>query len=173
MLIILHACVNVGNFYRIRSAFAYGARQLGQILLLPSASIAAEINMFFANTLERHGSEERPDVLDSHSTCSESTSEYPNGLSSELQSAGATGELCEEISAIKLSGLEKNGCRVEPDRLVEGRSVVSCASRVSSSSYVGEKSKPKLSTGEWNKLPSGRAFHIPHLVFKYPTSYCR
>lgn len=43
-----------GNFYRIRGAFKYGARKLGQILLLPRARIANEIKKFFSNTLERH-----------------------------------------------------------------------------------------------------------------------
>ncbi|GFZ01739.1 PAP/OAS1 substrate-binding domain superfamily [Actinidia rufa] len=45
----------VGNFYRIRSAFKYGARKLGQIFLLPRERIADEIKMFFSNTMERHG----------------------------------------------------------------------------------------------------------------------
>ncbi|KAL6967805.1 hypothetical protein U1Q18_033614 [Sarracenia purpurea var. burkii] len=47
--------VHRGNFYRIRSAFKYGARKLGQILLLPRERIADEIKKFFSNTLERHG----------------------------------------------------------------------------------------------------------------------
>ena len=45
-----------GNFYRIRSAFKYGARKLGWILRLPEDRIAEELIRFFANTLERHGS---------------------------------------------------------------------------------------------------------------------
>ncbi|KAK2430539.1 hypothetical protein P8452_43909 [Trifolium repens] len=48
--------VNKGNFYRIRSAFKYGARKLGWILTLPEERIADELNRFFANTLDRHGS---------------------------------------------------------------------------------------------------------------------
>ncbi|KAK7300801.1 hypothetical protein RJT34_11652 [Clitoria ternatea] len=48
--------VNKGNFYRIRSAFKYGARKLGWILLLPEDRIAHELNRFFSNTLDRHGS---------------------------------------------------------------------------------------------------------------------
>ncbi|KAG4402595.1 hypothetical protein GLYMA_02G235800v4 [Glycine max] len=48
--------VNKGNFYRIRSAFKYGARKLGWILRLPEDRIAEELIRFFANTLERHGS---------------------------------------------------------------------------------------------------------------------
>ncbi|XP_052209816.1 uncharacterized protein LOC127813096 [Diospyros lotus] len=47
--------VTRGNFYRIRSAFKYGARKLGRILLLPRERIGDEVKRFFANTLERHG----------------------------------------------------------------------------------------------------------------------
>ncbi|KAL5991278.1 hypothetical protein ACLOJK_012185 [Asimina triloba] len=56
----------VGNFYRIRSAFTYGARMLGQILLLPGESILGELIKFFTNTLERHQSRQRPDA---HGSC--------------------------------------------------------------------------------------------------------
>lgn len=45
-----------GNFYRIRSAFRYGARKLGWILMLPGERIANELNKFFSNTLDRHRS---------------------------------------------------------------------------------------------------------------------
>lgn len=45
-----------GNFFRIRSAFKYGARKLGWILMLPGERIANELNKFFSNTLDRHGS---------------------------------------------------------------------------------------------------------------------
>ncbi|KAK9279936.1 hypothetical protein L1049_013620 [Liquidambar formosana] len=51
--------VHRGNFYRIRSAFKYGARKLGWILLSPRERIADELNQFFTNTLERHGAKYR------------------------------------------------------------------------------------------------------------------
>lgn len=47
--------VNRGNFYRIRSAFKYGARKLGRIFMLPRDRIGDEIKRFFANTFERDG----------------------------------------------------------------------------------------------------------------------
>ncbi|XWS09496.1 hypothetical protein CRYUN_Cryun40dG0089500 [Craigia yunnanensis] len=56
--------VSKGNFYRIRSAFTYGARNLGQILSQAEESIADELRKFFLNTLDRHGSGQRPDVQD-------------------------------------------------------------------------------------------------------------
>ncbi|XP_019461294.1 PREDICTED: uncharacterized protein LOC109360692 [Lupinus angustifolius] len=46
--------VNRGNFYRIRSAFKYGARKLGWILMLPEDRITDELNKFFANTPDGH-----------------------------------------------------------------------------------------------------------------------
>ncbi|XP_006843704.2 uncharacterized protein LOC18433557 [Amborella trichopoda] len=54
--------VSKGNFYRIRSAFTYGARKLGRILLLSEETIPDELHKFFTNTLDRHGSGQRPDV---------------------------------------------------------------------------------------------------------------
>ncbi|KAF5476391.1 hypothetical protein F2P56_008112 [Juglans regia] len=56
--------VSKGNFYRIRSAFTYGARKLGRILSQPEVNIDDEIREFFSNTLDRHGSRQRPDVQD-------------------------------------------------------------------------------------------------------------
>ncbi|CAN6715411.1 unnamed protein product [Malus baccata var. baccata] len=56
--------VSKGNFYRIRSAFTYGARKLGRILSQPEVNIDDEIRKFFANTLDRHGGGQRPDVQD-------------------------------------------------------------------------------------------------------------
>lgn len=52
----------VGNFYRIRSAFTYGAKKLGGILLQPEDDIADGLCNFFFNTLDRHGNGQRPDV---------------------------------------------------------------------------------------------------------------
>ncbi|XVE84353.1 hypothetical protein DITRI_Ditri17bG0005700 [Diplodiscus trichospermus] len=56
--------VSKGNFYRIRSAFTYGARKLGHILSQAEESTADELCKFFSNTLDRHGSGQRPDVQD-------------------------------------------------------------------------------------------------------------
>ncbi|TXG58955.1 hypothetical protein EZV62_016784 [Acer yangbiense] len=56
--------VSKGNFYRIRSAFTYGARKLGRILSQAEGTLADELRKFFSNTLDRHGSDQRPDVQD-------------------------------------------------------------------------------------------------------------
>ncbi|PUZ42239.1 hypothetical protein GQ55_9G568400 [Panicum hallii var. hallii] len=54
--------VSKGNFFRIRSAFAYGAKRLGKLLEYPKEDLIAELNLFFTNTWIRHGSGSRPDV---------------------------------------------------------------------------------------------------------------
>ncbi|KAF3327374.1 Poly(A) RNA polymerase cid14 [Carex littledalei] len=55
--------VSRGNFYRIRSAFVFGARKLGQIMSLPADSIPDGVSTFFRNTLKRHATgRPRPDV---------------------------------------------------------------------------------------------------------------
>lgn len=54
--------VSKGNFYRIRSAFAFGAKRLARLLDCSEENIVFELNQFFMNTWERHGSGIRPDA---------------------------------------------------------------------------------------------------------------
>ncbi|KAJ6686446.1 PAP/OAS1 SUBSTRATE-BINDING DOMAIN SUPERFAMILY [Salix purpurea] len=54
--------VSKGNFFRIRSAFAFGAKRLARLLDCPKEDLCIEVNQFFLNTWERHGSGHRPDV---------------------------------------------------------------------------------------------------------------
>ncbi|KAM7467713.1 hypothetical protein LguiB_015275 [Lonicera macranthoides] len=54
--------VSKGNFFRIRSAFAFGAQRLARLLDCPKENIVAEVNQFFFNTLDRHGKGQRPDA---------------------------------------------------------------------------------------------------------------
>ncbi|KAM7472296.1 hypothetical protein LguiA_010479 [Lonicera macranthoides] len=54
--------VSKGNFFRIRSAFAFGAKRLARLLDCPEESIVFEVNQFFLNTWDRHGSGLRPDA---------------------------------------------------------------------------------------------------------------
>ncbi|KAI3676371.1 hypothetical protein L1987_85977 [Smallanthus sonchifolius] len=53
--------VHKGNYFRIRSAFRYGARRLGNILQQPNINIKDEIKVFFKNTLQRHKPKYGPD----------------------------------------------------------------------------------------------------------------
>ncbi|KAF8402502.1 hypothetical protein HHK36_010587 [Tetracentron sinense] len=128
----------VGNFHRIRSAFSYGARKLGRILLLPGENIADELNKFFINTLDRHVSGQRPDVQDpvlpfgangsssassfsDIDTCAEdklvpeSPSGDYNGIT-EKSMFDSQGSSCEGINNIRISGTENNfGSRISSE----------------------------------------------------------
>ncbi|XP_073141501.1 uncharacterized protein [Henckelia pumila] len=54
--------VSKGNSFRIRSAFAFGAKRLARLLECPTENLVYEVNQFFMNTWERHGSGHRPDA---------------------------------------------------------------------------------------------------------------
>ncbi|KAL0714968.1 hypothetical protein Bca4012_021947 [Brassica carinata] len=54
--------VSKGNFFRIRSAFTLGAKKLARLLECPKENLIHEVNQFFMNTWERHGSGRRPDA---------------------------------------------------------------------------------------------------------------
>ncbi|XP_041001969.1 uncharacterized protein LOC121247639 isoform X4 [Juglans microcarpa x Juglans regia] len=54
--------VSKGNFFRIRSAFTFGAKRLARLLDCPKDDLLFEVNQFFLNTWERHGSGHRPDA---------------------------------------------------------------------------------------------------------------
>lgn len=54
--------VSKGNFFRIRSAFAFGAKRLASLLECPKEKLVHEVNEFFTNTWDRHGSGNRPDA---------------------------------------------------------------------------------------------------------------
>lgn len=56
--------VSQGNFFRIRSAFGYGAKKLAQILMAPEDNLNNKLFAFFSNTVRQHGSGQRPDVPD-------------------------------------------------------------------------------------------------------------
>ncbi|KAF5953556.1 hypothetical protein HYC85_006412 [Camellia sinensis] len=107
--------VSKGNYYRIRSAFSYGARKLGRILLQPEENIAGELCKFFSNTLDIHGSAQRPDVQDpvpmsghnsfiSASSILETVSGQKESAISDLNSANGSshnGDYNSELSRIK------------------------------------------------------------------------
>ncbi|XP_027071294.2 uncharacterized protein [Coffea arabica] len=108
--------VSKGNFYRIRSAFTYGARKLGRILLQPEDDIAEGLCKFFFNTLDRHGSGERPDVQGPR--CNYRYNGYSSTLSiSENDpcavervivkpTSDTNGSCHDRVNGLKLSGLE-------------------------------------------------------------------
>lgn len=88
--------VGKGNFYRIRSAFAYGARKLARLLHLPTEQIEAEVHAYFKSTLERHGSGERPDTRDMTKVA---------GKNSQITTPSE--ELCADFTSITVSNRAK------------------------------------------------------------------
>ncbi|GAB4858421.1 hypothetical protein Ancab_009894 [Ancistrocladus abbreviatus] len=67
--------VNKGNFYRIRSAFTFGAQRLARLLDCPEDDIEPELSQFFMNAWDRHGKGPRPDIPipdTSHVQCEDS-----------------------------------------------------------------------------------------------------
>ncbi|KAL1558773.1 hypothetical protein AAHA92_09199 [Salvia divinorum] len=80
--------VHIGNFYRIRSAFKYGARKLGQVLSLPVDKVADGIHKFFSNAIAWHGNDNRNFIPDfalefGHEESSAATLSSPANLMSE------------------------------------------------------------------------------------------
>ncbi|KAI3987943.1 hypothetical protein MKX01_021057 [Papaver californicum] len=61
--------VSKGNFFRIRSAFAFGAKRLARLLDCPKENVISEVNLFFMNTWGRHGSRHRPDAPNADLVC--------------------------------------------------------------------------------------------------------
>ncbi|XP_062190111.1 uncharacterized protein LOC133893156 [Phragmites australis] len=101
--------VSKASFYRIRSAFSFGAQKLGQILMLPSELIPDEICGFFANTLKRHGKGERPDLGDYSSFESLLGPENAlNGEGSSFNSCMNEGENRSPCHSSKLPDKESN-----------------------------------------------------------------
>ncbi|KAL2541225.1 PAP/OAS1 substrate-binding domain superfamily [Abeliophyllum distichum] len=141
--------VSKGNFYRIRSAFSYGARKLGRILSQPEHSIANELHKFFANTVERHGCGQRPDVQGSEppSICNGfvpafSDSETESFRVDDLisKSCSKLGESSQDvINGMKASGMERN--RVIENGAQEGTLIVT-DSTVSTNSNQPSKPNP-------------------------------
>ncbi|KAI3678576.1 hypothetical protein L6452_37873 [Arctium lappa] len=74
--------VHKGNFFRIRSAFKYGASKLAEVLESPSENVGDGIKNFFVNTLQYHKSKYILDATfhtSSTSSVGESNYEDENG----------------------------------------------------------------------------------------------
>lgn len=175
--------VSKGNFYRIRSAFTYGARKLGRILMQAEDKITDELSIFFSNTLDRHGGGQRPDVHnpvpmsscngfassfsteESESSCQEekviSESKSPNCI-------GTTGD-CKHNSD------ELSQDTMSLDDSAKGRSLLGyrfCGDandlatlRIQGLKISDDSPKVTPPSGEENVSPLGRVYHAPHLYF--------
>ncbi|XP_074311885.1 uncharacterized protein LOC141647556 [Silene latifolia] len=176
--------VSKGNFFRIRSAFSYGARKLGQILLQPRENIAEEVRKFFTNTLDRHGTGQRPDVQEhlQLSTCNgfipdlyqnqihEENSDHFNTQSRENR---VTSDDTEHaiMSDSKELGTNFKGTMVEHKNDVKKSNCLSRDANELSSydtrdSKIMEKDNESCpSIGGDEKLPSCDLLHAPHIYF--------
>ncbi|XP_047083853.1 uncharacterized protein LOC124694978 [Lolium rigidum] len=101
--------VSKGNYFRIRSAFSFGAKRLAKLLECPNEDLVAEVNQFFTNTLTRHGSGDPPDVS------------TPN-LSPEhaLQAVSAEASNSHESATMTKNKIEKTELRASQDNFTEG-----------------------------------------------------
>ncbi|KAG6418063.1 hypothetical protein SASPL_120262 [Salvia splendens] len=80
--------VHIGNFYRIRTAFKYGARRLSQVLSLPVDKVVDGIHKFFSNAIAWHGNDNKNFIQDfalefGHEESSTASLSSPANLMSE------------------------------------------------------------------------------------------
>ncbi|MED6202649.1 hypothetical protein PIB30_107647, partial [Stylosanthes scabra] len=110
-----------GNFYRIRSAFKYGARKLGWILMLPEDRIADELNRFFANTLDRHGCNNGNDMQTPSLACSPRDFDFSLSSEAAVCSEDKTSFFVSNGSKVESLPVNQHNCEVKNER--EGNAV--------------------------------------------------
>ncbi|XP_074357258.1 uncharacterized protein LOC141696986 isoform X2 [Apium graveolens] len=118
--------VSEGNFFRITSAFTFGARKLGQILVHSGDSLAVELPMFFSNTLNRHGSGHRPDVQNAvhtlvptptnHAIFNESNNEGEDGVCIFPTSDTSNRQQIGNRTSDEILQETEEGTNISPDR---------------------------------------------------------
>ncbi|KAL3829026.1 hypothetical protein ACJIZ3_017828 [Penstemon smallii] len=138
--------VHRGNFYRIRSAFKYGARKLGQILLQPRDKVFDEVNDFFGNTLASHGHRIRRMALEFGDEESlEPSLSSPRDLFSEVESL-----LKSSISDLDNDELDKYSIREISLEMASNSSL-----RNGTSAYtISSNGSASLSINHCHKLPN-------------------
>ncbi|CAL5386301.1 unnamed protein product [Camellia sinensis] len=156
--------IHKGNFYRIRSAFKYGARKLGQILLLPRERIADEIKRFFANTLERHG----------HNSCNLFSSSHSRMFSDEkVQLNSLNLDLDNNIPGVGDNELDR--CLMKDNSLqIVSKLARSIDGIAVSGSHLGGEAHLRIAYGTFDCSPSscdlryslsGLYYYPPHFYF--------
>ncbi|XP_074331474.1 uncharacterized protein LOC141668476 isoform X2 [Apium graveolens] len=132
--------VNKGNFYRIRSAFALGAKKMARLLDCPDESIISELNQFFMNTWERHGSGVRPDAPEVSTLSSRSS--IPGNVPSSVNSKDrSSGKKVKSSSSVRDSKVERTS----------SHGVSSQRGNISSDSMSGASDVSETSRGESQK----------------------
>ncbi|XP_062198371.1 uncharacterized protein LOC133901096 isoform X2 [Phragmites australis] len=185
--------VSKGNFYRIRSAFDFGARELGKILQVPATSTVNEVNQFFRNTLKRNRTGLRPDVLVSSSdglitdhVTSDSMSldfnvERVNMGCSPLSYSNHCGDLSNQFNNISISCSNIHGTIKQKERnsmaaqkeikFVSGGLPDSDSTNHTTTNSVsmrndGDLCEASPTTIETCTLPSGRGNRAPHFFYQ-------
>ncbi|KAF8081100.1 hypothetical protein N665_0907s0022 [Sinapis alba] len=105
--------VNKANFYRIRTAFTFGARKLGKIILQSEQDISSELRKFFSNMLHKHRKGQRLEVLDVVPFVSSSSS----GAGGNDLSGILPGETALSVSEIRFGGDAKEFATMRIQRL--------------------------------------------------------
>ncbi|XP_009763963.1 uncharacterized protein LOC107798277 [Nicotiana tabacum] len=168
--------VSQGNFFRIRSAFSYGARKLGSILIQSEDKIAEELYKFFPNTMDRHGSGERPDVQDMiNGFCPASPAPdfEPSRINSDLNSASDSGifRLNPDESCCREDGHHKSITDSHEKGSPLGYRLSGDAADLASSMENGLSISthiPQLTDSSSKKCQSttkAMPYHAPHLYF--------
>ena len=104
----------LGNFYRIRSAFKFGARKLGWILSLSEEKMAEELDKFFANTLDSQRSNCLKNVVELSRPGIKVSDYFSHSSQSETFSEKNFVELA---GCFKIQGIEVvSGLRNKPER---------------------------------------------------------
>ncbi|KAL8254101.1 hypothetical protein R6Q59_032322 [Mikania micrantha] len=85
--------VSKGNFFRIRSAFALGAKRLASFLDCPKENLVAEVNQFFTNTWGRHGNGIRPDAPVTDSMVLKTQTKMSDSSDKKSESVGQDSDL--------------------------------------------------------------------------------
>ncbi|KAK3135980.1 hypothetical protein QOZ80_5BG0426170 [Eleusine coracana subsp. coracana] len=171
--------VSKGNFYRIRSAFDFGARKLGKILQLPKCSTVSEVNQFFKNTLNRNCTGSRPDVLVSSPSGGLRTDHFASdSVSGDLDvervsqdssplCSNSNGDLSDQFNNINISDSNYHGL-VKQNEHTRGLLDSDATSYVSTDSPSmkngGGFCEASTATGTC-ALPSERHHYAPHTFY--------
>ncbi|XP_015931802.1 uncharacterized protein LOC107458102 isoform X2 [Arachis duranensis] len=134
--------VNKGNFYRIRSAFKYGARKLGWILMLPEDRIADELNRFFANTLDRHGCNHGNDMRTPSLGCSPRDFDFSGTSEAAVCSEDKTSFFVSTGSKVESLPGNQHNCQTKNERERNGVKVFSSLAGPSVDSSGDENADP-------------------------------
>lgn len=165
--------VHRANFYRIRSAFRFGARKLGQILLLPKDDIADEIKLFFKNTLDMHGRTSGPDLEDSSlifdskgfgvlSNLSHTETFSEDEMYSKLLNLDFDDDM---LVGVEDMGSTEGSSSLSGHRIAADACIDLATFRSLSLRSTNETSDCSLGSSQLSGTHSGRQYNVPHLYF--------